>query len=63
MKTTTNKPPPTDMQRLRELARRPALFDEEVNELRELAAKFDLKIRMQRVDLVNWGQASEYEIG
>ncbi len=63
MKTTTNKPPPTDMQRLRELARRPALFDEEVNELRELAAKFNLKIRMQRVDLVNWGQASEYTIG
>ncbi len=52
-----------DIQRLRQLALKPALFDDEVKELEELAARLDVKLKMERIDLTNCGQASGYEIG
>lgn len=52
-----------DIQRLRLLARKPALFNDEVKELEELAARLGVTIKMQHVDLANGGQASEYTIG
>lgn len=52
-----------DTQRLRQLARMPLLLDNEVAEIRELAARLGVAVKMQHVDLTSWGQASEYTIG
>ena len=52
-----------DRQRLRQLANKPALFDDEVKELESLAVRLGVKVKMERVDLTTWGQASAYEIG
>ncbi len=66
MKTTAQRPTEyhqTDTQRLRELANTLALSEPDVAELRELAARLGITIRMQRIDLADSGRVTEYTIG
>ena len=53
---------PTDSQRLRALVNAPVLFDQDVEELRRLAQRFGVAVKVQRVDLASDGRVSEYKI-
>ncbi len=62
MAQNNQQTPVSDKARLRELLSLPALLDPEVAELRRLAARFGVVVKLQRISLADWGRVEDYEI-